>query len=346
MFSNDDLINFFREKGLGILIDKNGKVFPRTGNSRDVLAILINECKNNNVRIGFNEAVLKIEKREPDFRIKTKDNEYICPKLVISTGGKSYPSSGSAGDGYGFAESLGHTVVSPKPALTPVFIKDYPLGEIAGVSLQNRAVYLYRENKKVNEHRGDIGFTHNGLSGPGILDFSRYMEKKDILKIDFANRNAEDFTREFIEAAEKEGKISIGKFLKGYDIPVRLVRIILCQLNLDGNEKLANINKHMRNRLVDSFCQYPFVIENIGGFDIAMVTKGGISLNEVSSKTMESKKVKGLFFAGEVLDIDGDTGGYNIQAAFSTGYLAALSATDKKGAARSRTMGRPRRGII
>ncbi|MDQ1350504.1 MAG: hypothetical protein QG657_806, partial [Acidobacteriota bacterium] len=330
MFSNDDLINFFREKGLGIIIDKNGKVFPRTGNSRDVLGILINECKNNNVRIVYNEAVLKIEKREPAFWIKTKDNEYLCPKLVISTGGKSYPSSGSSGDGYGFAKDLGHTVVSPKPALTPVFIKDYQLGEIAGVSLQNRTVYLYRDNKKVKEHRGDIGFTHNGLSGPGILDFSRYMEKKDILKIDFANRKAEAFAREFIEAAEKEGKISIGKFLKGYDIPVSLVRIILCQLNLDRNEKLANINKSIRNRLVDSFCQYPFVIENIGGFDIAMVTKGGISLNEVSAKTMESKKVRGLFFAGEVLDIDGDTGGYNIQAAFSTGYLAALSATDKK----------------
>lgn len=324
-FSNDDLMNFFREKGLGIIIDKNGKVFPRSGNSRDVLAILIDECKKNNVRIDYNEAVLKVEKRDRGFWIKTKNNEYICHKLVISTGGKSYPSSGSSGDGYDLAKDLGHTIVSPKPALTPGFIKNYKLGEISGVSLQNRTVYLYRDNKKIREHRGDIGFTHTGLSGPGILDFSRYMEKTDILKIDFANRKGEDFTRTFIEAAEREGKISIGKFLKGYDIPVSLVRIILRELGLDRNEKLAFINKKMRNRVVDSFCEYPFVIENIGGFDIAMVTRGGISLNEVSSKTIGSKLVKDLFFAGEVLDIDGDTGGYNIQAAFSTGYLAAIS---------------------
>ncbi len=324
-FSNDDLINFFREKGLGVIIDTNGKVFPRTENSRDVMHILINECKNNNVRIVYNEAVLKIEKREQTFWIKTKNNEYICRKLMISTGGKSYPSSGSSGDGYGLADGLGHTIVSPKPALTPVFIKNYQLGEISGVSLQNRTIYLYRDNKKIKEHCGDIGFTHNGLSGPGILDFSRYMEKKDILKIDFANQKRDDFARTLIEAAEREGKISIGKFLKGYDIPVSLVRIILGELDLDRNEKLANTNKKMRNRIVDSFCEYPFVIENIGGFDIAMVTKGGISLNEVSSKTMGSKLVKDLFFSGEVLDIDGDTGGYNIQAAFSTGYLAAIS---------------------
>jgi predicted Rossmann fold flavoprotein len=151
------------------------------------------------------------------------------------------------------------------------------------------------------------------------------MEKTDILKIDFANQKGEDFTKAIIETAEREGKMSIVKFLKAYDIPVSLVRIILRELGLDRNEKLANINKKMRNRVVDSFCEYPFVIENIGGFEVAMVTGGGISLNEVSSKTNESKLVKDLFFAGEVLDIDGDTGGYNIQAAFSTGYLAAIS---------------------
>ncbi|HLP60582.1 MAG TPA: NAD(P)/FAD-dependent oxidoreductase [Candidatus Deferrimicrobium sp.] len=324
-FSNDDLINFFREKGLGTVIDTNGKVFPRSGNARDVLAVLLNECKRNKVEINYNEAVLKIKINEKGFDVTTKNNEYVCSKLLIATGGKSYPASGSSGDGYILAEGLGHTVVSPQPALTPAFIKNYKFSEISGVSLRERTIYLYRDHKKVKAHCGDFGFTHTGLSGPGILDFSRDMKKNDILKIDFVNRKAEDFARALSEAIERDGKITVGKFLKGYDIPVSLVRIILAELGLDRNEKLANINKKMRNRIVDSFCEYPFVIERMGGFDMAMVTKGGIALNEVSAKTMESKLIKGLYFAGEVLDIDGDTGGYNIQAAFSTGYLAAVS---------------------
>ncbi|MCU0289046.1 MAG: aminoacetone oxidase family FAD-binding enzyme, partial [Acidobacteria bacterium] len=143
-FSNDDLINFFREKGLGTVIDKNGKVFPRSGNARDVLAVLIKECKHHKVDIKYNEAVLKIEKKERRFYVTTKDNEYICTKVLISTGGKSYPASGSSGDGYILAEALGHTIVSPQPALTPVFIKNYKFSEISGVSLQERTIYLYR----------------------------------------------------------------------------------------------------------------------------------------------------------------------------------------------------------
>ena len=326
-FSNNDLIAFFREKGLGAMIDKNGKVFPRTGNARDVLDILINQCKSHKVAINYNEAVSQVAVKDGRFWLQTKTNEYYCTNLLIATGGKSYPSSGSSGDGYVLAETLGHTIVSPQPALTPVFIKDYKFGEISGVSLANRSIYLYRDNKKLKEHCGDIGFTHTGLSGPGILDFSRYMKKKDLLKINFSNQEREDFAGTLTEAIETDGKISLGKFLKRYPIPLSLIKIILTELGLDRDEKLANINKKLRNRISDSFCQYPFIIENTGDFRIAMVTKGGISLPEVSAKTMESKLVKGLYFAGEVLDIDGDTGGYNIQAAFSTGCLAAFSIT-------------------
>lgn len=322
-FSNDDLVNFFRERGLYTTVDKNGKVFPAAGNAAAVLDLLLTGCKKNKVTVRCSEEVLEIEKRETGFRMRTKIDEYTCTKLVITTGGKSYPSSGSTGAGYRFAENVGHTVVPPKPALTPVYLRDYSFAEISGISLTHRTVSLYRGNKKIKEHRGDIGFTHKGLSGPGILDFSRYIEPGDTLKINLVDRGEEDFRGDFTAAVEKEGKRSVKRYLTRFDLPERLILLILGELNIDPAETLSNINKKNRTGLIELFTAYPFIVERLGGFDIAMVTRGGISLTEVSSKTMESKLVKNLFFAGEVLDIDGDTGGYNIQAAFSTGYLAA-----------------------
>ena len=324
-FTNHDLVDFFNKRGLQTITDKNGKVFPDTDNAADILQILLHECRKNNVTIFNNNPVSSIEKAQDSFHVKTQDGEFTCRNLVIATGGNSYPATGSSGDGYQFAKKLGHAIVPPKPALTPVFIRDYSMAELSGVSLQDVPVYLYRENKKINEHRGDIGFTHKGLSGPGILDFSRHIHSDDILKINFIGENADDFRKSIIDTTAKEGKITIQLFLRKYDLPKSLVKIILQELNIQPELNLANIQKNMRNLLVISFCEYPFYIEKTGGFNMAMTTKGGVALTEVSSKTMESKLVPHLYFAGEVLDFDGDTGGYNIQAAFSTGLLAAGS---------------------
>ncbi|MGE5341375.1 MAG: NAD(P)/FAD-dependent oxidoreductase [Candidatus Omnitrophota bacterium] len=325
-FSNTDAIAFFRKRGLPTTVDKNGKVFPQSDRSRDILDVLIRECQSKGVVIRCNHAVLDLEIIETDayrFRVKTSRGDFACRKLVIATGGKSYPSTGSTGDGYRFAEKLGHTVTRLKPALTPVFVKNYPFAEISGTSLPHRTVSLYRKNKKINAHTGDIGFTHNGLSGPGILDFSRYIETNDTLKIDFIHRRIQDFTDELIRESEHNGKTTIQTFLKRYAIPSRLISILLQTLTIDPGAQLARITRTMRTGLGESLCEYPFVVEHPGGFDIAMVTAGGIALNEISAQTMESKRMSGLFFAGEIMDIDGHTGGYNIQAAFSTGYLAA-----------------------
>ena len=324
-FTNQDLVNFLKKRGLQTITDKNGKVFPDTGNAADILQILLHECRKNNVAIHNDNSVTSIKKTESLFHVKTQDSEFTCRNLVICTGGNSYPATGSTGDGYQFAKKLAHSIVPPKPALTPVFIRDFTMIELAGVSLQDKPIYLYRENKKINEHRGDIGFTHKGLSGPGILDFSRHIHAGDILKINFIGENADEFRKSFIETTAKEGKITLQLFLRKYDLPKSLVKIILQQLNIEPDHNLANVQKNMRNQLVSSFCEYPFYVEKTGGFNMAMTTKGGVSLPEVSPKTMESKLVPHLYFAGEVLDIDGDTGGYNIQAAFSTGHLAAIS---------------------
>jgi predicted Rossmann fold flavoprotein len=328
-FTNTDLVRFFNDHGLETVVDKNGKVFPASQKASDVLQVLIDSCNRNKIEIACNQHVAEVKKTESGFEVRTDAGVFRSTFLVITTGGMSYPTTGSTGDGYHFAKQLGHSVVPPKPSLSPVFIRDYSMASISGVSVQNKAVYLYRANKKISEHLGDIGFTHKGLSGPGILDFSRHILSNDILKVNFSDTNPDEFRNEFIKAAEKEGRTAVQTYLKKYDLPRSLVLLILQSINIEPETRLADITKVNRNQLVAAFCEYPFTIEKVGGFNMAMVTAGGVSLDEVNPKTMESKLVPGLFFAGEVLDIDGDTGGYNLQAAFSMGYLVGKSVGEK-----------------
>ncbi len=324
-FTNQDLIDFLDSQGMKTVIDKNGKVFPETQKASDILNILLNQCETKKIDLYINQEISRIKRSSNKFILKTQDEEYLCDYLVIATGGKSYPKTGSTGDGYQFAETLCHTIVEPKPALSHVKIKNYKFIDLAGVSLTDIEISLYRNNKKLRSHVGDIGFTHRGLTGPGIIDFSRFLDSGDLLKINFASRNSEELNKQFIEACQKEGKQSIKKFLKNLNLPERLIMSVLTEQQIKPEDQLATITRQLRNKLISSFCEFPFEIESVGNFEVAMVTTGGVSLKEISSKTMESKIVPHLYFVGEVLDIDGDTGGYNIQAAFSTGYVAAKS---------------------
>jgi predicted Rossmann fold flavoprotein len=330
-FTNFELIRFLNEHGLETVVDKNGKVFPASQKASDVLQLLVNVCNRNKVEIACNQQITKITKTETGFEVKANSGIFNSRFLVITTGGMSYPTTGSTGDGYHFAKLFGHSIVPPKPSLSPVFIHDYTLASISGVSVQNKTVYLYRGDKKITEHSGDIGFTHKGLSGPGILDFSRHILSGDILKMNFIDLKADDFRNELIKVSEKEGKTAIQTYLKKFDLPRSLVLLILKSIKIEPETRLAEITKIQRNQLVTAFCEFPFTVEKVGGFNTAMVTAGGVSLEEVNPKTMESKLVPGLYFAGEVLDIDGDTGGYNLQAAFSMGYLVGkgISELDK-----------------
>jgi hypothetical protein len=322
-FTNTDLIKFLNSNGINTVVDKNGKVFPESQKSKDILDILIKKCQEKNVRFSFNNSMDRVEKVKEKFIIKTNSNIYNCKYLVIATGGITYQKTGSTGDGYDIALSFGHSIVKPKPALTPIFIKDYKFNNISGVSLVDRQILLFRNNKKIMEHTGDIGFTHKGLSGPGILDFSRYFEIDDTVKVNILNLNSEKFSEQILKALKEESKSSIKKLIKTYFIPESLIIAILQSINVDPSTQLANLKKSDRIKIIEYFCSYPFTIEKMGGAEIAMVTSGGISFKEINTNTMESKIVKNLFFAGEVLDIDGDTGGYNLQSAFSTGYLVA-----------------------
>ena len=306
--NNVQLVHFFESLNLKTYTDKNNKVFPDSDNSADVLNILSHACRKNNVILKSGQTVSEVRYDEEIFNVKTPDQEYQSNHLIIASGGKSYPKTGSTGDGYTFAKQLGHTVISPKPSLTPVFIHNFPLAELSGVTLPNVTVYLYRDNKKKNEHKGDIVFTHKGISGPGILDFSRYFEPNDVLKINFAKVNQDEFKLKLLEATEKEGKILVKTFLKKFDIPNSLIELLLKNLGIDQGINIACVTKIQRNQIIQSFCEHSFPIDSVGGYEMAMVTAGGISLAEISSKTMESKIVPGLYFAGEVMDIDGDTG--------------------------------------
>lgn len=332
-FTNTDMVQFFTDRGLATIVDKNGKVFPHTEKSRDVLRVLLDECRARGVEIRSNQQVVRVDRVEEQFVVAANGETFGAKHLVVATGGRSYPTTGSTGDGYLLAQQLGHTVVEPRPALTPVFVKDYPFAELAGVSLDAVPVYLYRGAKKVAEHSGDIGFTHKGISGPGIIDFSRHMLPGDTLRINFVSKPVDAFRRSFIDGAATQGRQTVQTFLRDYDLPKSLMRALLDRCNLDAAECLSNVVAAKRNLLIELLCEFPFQIDRLGGFKVAMATAGGVALDEVSSKTMESKRCPNLYFAGEVLDIDGDTGGYNIQAAFSTGYVAGKAISKKVEAA-------------
>lgn len=329
-FSNTDAINFFKKNGVNSIIDPNGKVFPSSMKAGDILEVLLNGFKTSEKKIWTGMQVVSVHKQENIFIIETESARYTSDVLIIASGGKSYPSTGSTGDGYKFATYLGHTIVEPNPSLAPILVQDYAFAELAGISLADAEACLWKNGVKARTFRGDILFTHTGLSGPGILNNSRYFRNGDTLTVNLCNQNEKSFEEQFIHQANSSGKSTIGSFLKATSLPKNLANSILQQTDQSSQKPMAEISKNIRKKITSLCCTYPFVIQTVGGFKVAMATAGGVSLKEINPLTMESLLVPNLFFCGEVMDIDGDTGGYNIQAAFSTAHLAA-SVINKKG---------------
>ncbi|ADN35777.1 HI0933 family protein [Methanolacinia petrolearia DSM 11571] len=323
-FTNKDLVDFFVKRGVSFETDKNGKIFPSTKKASDILSVLLRECEVRGVSIRCGEPVLSVKNEETGFNIETTLAKYYSKNLVVSTGGASYPQTGSSGDGYKIAESLSQTVTEIAPALAPVYPSSYPFGSLSGISFNNARISLFRDNKKIADHTGDILLTHKGLSGPGILDFSRNILPVDVLKISFmTGMNPEEFRKDFTQKTDLGGTKLVRTILSEYSLPERFAREIIEISGISPDLTCAHLPKKERNVLIKSLTEYPFEVRELGKFDEAMVTRGGVALEGINPKTMESKIVPGLFFVGEILDIDGDTGGYNLQAAFSTGFLAA-----------------------
>jgi hypothetical protein len=332
-FTNRDLISFFKDRGLGMVQERGGKIFPDTMQARDVLDILTLQCQELGVVIKCSQAVTSITRRGDGFFVGCVGGSYHSKLLAIATGGCSYPATGSSGDGYRFAGILGHSISEIGPALTPIFIKEYPFSELAGLSFSDMKISLYR-HAKIKEYRGDILFTHDGLSGPGILDLSRYIRAEDVIKLSFVPEDRREALEEWlVERARRNGGRSLRSVLAslpnfvpaGVPLPPRLTKRLLEISGIASDLQTAQLTRKMRNRLIDNLTGLPLVVSDVCGFDLAMCTRGGVETAEVDPKTMQSRLVKGLYLVGDVLDVDGDTGGYNLQAAFSTGMLAARS---------------------
>ncbi|MFA5221996.1 MAG: NAD(P)/FAD-dependent oxidoreductase [Methanoregula sp.] len=330
-FSNRDLIAFFRERGLEMMTEERGKVFPQSRSAADVLAILMDECRRRGVEIRCGNAVTEITTTPEGFLITTPLITVRSGVLVIATGGASYPKTGSTGDGYRFAGSLCQPVTEIAPGLTPLLIRDFPFAALMGISFEDMRFSVWREHRKLSDYHGDVLFTHLGLSGPGILDASRDIRPDDEVRLSFAGKmTREEFVQDLVTRAAENPTWQLRTILAAYPVPERLNRKLLMLSGIPDDIKCAHFSAAMRSKLATLCTEFPLTVSAPGGFSVAMVTRGGVAREGVNKKTMESTTVPHLYFAGEVLDIDGDTGGYNLQAAFSTGYLAAQGIREKR----------------
>jgi len=322
--SSEATRNWFEKHHLPLVIREDGKVFPETLKAKSLVDCLMAEAKSNHIEIKKTEEVVQIVKIENGFSVKTTAEEYKSAKVVITTGGKSFESTGSDGSGYRLAKSLGHKIIEPTQALVAVNIENHPFSELAGNSIRSSTVEFYRdgEQKRYLQGQGDLLFTHKGISGPVILNNSRYIHKNDLLKASLVPTENKEITREELHRALiSDSRKQIRSILKSLGIFSTLADSIMSSLNLNRDGKCSELSKKNRNKLVGIILEYPFKVSGKGYFSSAMATAGGVDINEINRGTMESKLEEGLFFAGEVIDIDGNTGGYNIQAAFSTAYL-------------------------
>lgn len=328
-FSNQQFIDFLNREGLSTVIVENGKVFPRSMNAQDVLNLLKRLCRDFGVETYNKVGVEGIKKVADGFEVMADGVCYSSKYVIIATGGASYPQTGSTGDGYVFAKDLGHKIVPIKPALAPVKVKEYQLAELSGQSFPDLSYTLWREGKKMGDYRGPVLLTHHGVSGPGIINPSRDMQKGDVLKLNFIGESVDGARSHLMEILSTFPKKLVLTVVAYEGLPKRLVEKLMEQAGCALNVTCGQLPKEGRKALLRLLTEYEMGIKEVGGYALAMATAGGVSLKEVNRATMESRVCPGLYFAGEVLDVDGDTGGYNIQWAVSSGYVAAKAIADR-----------------
>ena len=345
-YTNKDIIKFLNKQGLEVKEERGNRIFPVTDKSIDVLKCFTKKLKELNIDIKYNEKVLEILVENIDGKtkvtgVKTNSGILEADKVILATGGKSYPLTGSTGDGYKLAQKLGHSITEIKPSLVP--LKAYNKSEckqLQGLSLRNVKIKLMdiEKNKKIYEDFGEMIFTHFGVSGPIILSASAHLvryknierlfnEKKIILKIDLKpalqDKKLNDrVLRDFEQVKNKQFKNSLDKLL-----PQKLIPIIIERSKINPNKKVNEITKKEREKLIKEIKDFEIEIIGFRPIEEAIITSGGINIKEIDPKTMESKKVKGLYFAGEIIDVDSYTGGFNLQIAYSTGYVAGTLGT-------------------
>lgn len=330
-FSNLDMIKFLKSNGLPTIEEDHGRMFPGSNSSQDVVLLFVELLRKNNVILHMDEVCTDLLVEDDRVvGIKTNRGSYSFDVVIVATGGKSFVSTGSSGDGYKWAEALDIKVSNLYPGLVSLQTKeDF---DLAGLSLSNVGIQVKKDKKVLYKECGDILFTHEGLSGPGILVMSSYVINKDPRRIILdliPNKSVDEVDALLLERMSSLSNKQLKHILEMM-IPKRLVQYIINQLNIDVNLKANETTKALRRSISELLKCLRFEIVNFAGFEQAMITVGGIKTNQIQPQTMETKKIKGLKFAGEVLDLDAQTGGYNLQIAWTTGYVAG--STIKEGA--------------
>lgn len=325
-------MEFFENRGMETKIEPGNRVLPVSDKAQDVLGVLIGYLKDSGVEVKVNSEIKEIIKKSKKIEklILANGEEIIADKYIICTGGKSYPLTGSSGDGYKWLKKLGHEIVEPLPALTPIALKDKFVKELEGVSLKDVSIFIYKNNKKIESQIGEAIFTSDGMSGPLILNMSRIVGKNLSenlkLRVDFYPQLDFDKLDRKIQADfQNDNNKLFRNFLEKLLQP-KLAMVILKLFGINPEKQVNLVTKEERKKLVHLLKEFDLEISGLGGFEKAMVTSGGVKLIEIDPKTMKSKLIDNLYLAGEILDLDGPTGGFNLQICWSTGYVAGESA--------------------
>lgn len=328
-FSNQDMIDFLNTHNLPIIEQENGRCFPESQSSKDVISFFKQLLQERNVEIHYNEACINLVIEEDICKgITTEKDIYYADTVIVCTGGISFRQTGSTGDGHKWAEQAKLNVTKCYPGLSSFLLKE-PLN-MTGLSLKNIGIKIKNDKKVLYQNKGDILFTHQGISGPVILNASSYINKKFVpdttcLYLDLLpNQSLDEVEHLFLEWIQNNPNKNMIHALDSL-FPKRWNQHLIHKLELDY-KKANEISKQKRLQLAKLCKEYPFIIHDIADFSQAMITQGGISIKEINPKTMECKKIRGLKFAGEVLDLDAQTGGYNLQIAWTTGYVAGITA--------------------
>lgn len=331
-FTNENVIEFFEKLGVRLKIERGNRVFPASDKSSDIINALSSELRRLKVKISLHSSAKEvIITKEEVSGVLMEDNTFLtADAVIIATGGLSYPSTGSDGDGYGFARSMGHKVTPLIPSLVPLAVEEDWCGRLQGLSLKNVSLSVLEHNKMVFREFGEMLFTHYGVSGPLVLSASSQIKKEitkesHILKIDLKPALTEEqldarILKDFEENKNKSFKNALDKLL-----PQKLIPVMVEYSSISPEKKVNEITKNERQKLLKSMKEFTLTVTGKRGFNEAIITKGGISVKEIDPVAMQSKLVKGVYFAGEILDTDGLTGGFNLQIAWSTGYLAGIS---------------------
>ena len=333
-FNAQDVMSFFESLGVPLKTERGNRVFPVSDKASDIVDALFSYVKKQGVKIVF-QTVNDILEHKNGFLVKTTDKQFIVDRVIITTGGASYPNTGSTGYGYRFAKNFSHSIVSPRPSLVPLVEKGDTCQKLMGLSLKNVRLTAFENNKKIFEDFGEMLFTHFGVSGPLVLSASAHMRhfgsKEYKLLIDLKPAlDEKTLDKRLLNDFEKYKNSDFINAL-GELLPRKLIPVIIELAKINPHTKVHSITKTQRASLSKLIKAFPVDISGARPISEAIVTTGGVSVKEINPKTMESKKKTGLYFAGEVIDVDAYTGGFNLQIAWSTGKLAGVSASERNG---------------